>query len=172
MKKILFIVVLIFSILTTTTSAYAYFDEENTPVLTADERLYVLDPQLVTQNKYLIPESSLLGVNDTYTYTFKYEAIVENNVDLESEITNIVWSNSNLSDEELNALFNFEIQIDHIETVSISNGLFSQTTSGELVEISVNVSMNNIALLHNYDTQLGDDLSFSYLLTVSKVDEY
>ncbi len=167
MKKILFIVVLIFSILTTTETAFAYFDKENTPVLKADDRLYVLNPQLVTQNKYLVPEGAILGVNDTYHYTFKYEVIAEKGVDIDSSITKIIWNNSNLDDEELYQLFNFEINVINIKDTSISNGLLKETTDGELLEITVTVSMNNIALLHNYETELGDELSFNYLLTVS-----
>ena len=167
MKKILFIMVLVFSIFTTTETAFAYFEQENTPVLEADDRLYVLNPKLVSEGKYLVPEGAILGVNDTYYYTFTYEVIIEKGVELDSSISSITWNNSNLNDEELRSLFNFDFEIDHVKDVGISNGLLQETSDGELVEINVIVSMNDIALLHNYSTQLGDELTFSYLLTVS-----
>ena len=167
MKKILFIVVLIFSILTTTETAFAYFDKESTPVFNSDERLYVLNPQLITQNKYLVPEGSVLGMNDTYYYTYKYEVIVEKGVTLDSSISDITWNNSNLSNDELTQVFNYDISYNYIKDVNISNGLFQETTDGELIEITVLVSMNDLALFYNNELNLGDELSFSYIFTAS-----
>ena len=168
MKKILFVAVLIFCLLTTTQTAYAYFDDDRTTVLEASEQLYSLQPQLVNQGEFLIPLGSVLGEDDTYYYIFQYEAIIEDGVTLDSDLANVVWENSSFSEEELNELFNFDIQIDHLGDTSFSKGLLYERTEGEIVEITITVSMNNIDLLYNSNTTFGQELSFDYLLTVSK----
>ena len=93
--------------------------------------------------------------------------IIEQGVSLESEITNILWLNSNLNEESLNMLFNFDIEMSTIKEVTISNGIFNDSTLGELVQVTIVVSMNNISLLSDSETLLGQDLSFDYLLNVS-----
>ena len=172
MKKILFTAVLIFCFLTTTQTAYAYLEDDKVTVLEANEDYYVLTPQLVNQKENLIPLGAVLGENDTYYYTFKYQVIIEEDVFLASDIINTVWDNSNLSEDILSKLFNFDIQIDQLKNTNISQGFLQEQSTGKLIEITVTVSMNDIDTLYNNTTKMGQELSFDYLLTVSKTTNY
>ena len=168
MRKILFIVVLIFCLLTTTQTAYAYFDKDTIQVLNEDGELYKLTE--ISSNDYqeLIPQGSILGVNDTYTLTYKYEVYIEDGIHLDSQIDNIKWGEYLLNDSDLKEIYNFAIRIESLKDVELSQGLFTESTTGELLEITITVTMNDCENLNNIVTYYECDLSFDYLLTVSK----
>ncbi len=168
MKKMILVMVLIFCLLTTTQTAYGFFKQDEKIVIGTENEIYKIKQTMGNATNKLIPLGSVLKEGDTYYKTFKYEVYVEDGVNLESEITNIDLENSDYTSEELNLIFNFDMRIDHIKTVQISNGLFSDTTEGELVQITVTISMNNLEIIDNPSTMHGHNLSFSYLLRVSK----
>ncbi|AIO18865.1 hypothetical protein KQ51_00986 [Candidatus Izimaplasma bacterium HR1] len=168
MKKILFVVVLIFCLLTTTETAYSYFEEEKTPSLGDSGELYVISQSMIKNEGNLIPKGCVLGINDTYSIIFKYQLLVEGSVTLDSSVINLVWENSNLSEEELENVFNFDIKIDHIDDATSNRALFDNQNNDKLVEITIEVTMNSVPELVKYSAPFGDELSFTYLLTVSK----
>ena len=139
MKKILFVTVLIFCLLGTTQTAYGFYEKDKISVLNDQGVLYTINSSTTETTKNLIPMGSVLGINDTYAITYTYQVYIEKGITLDSKIADLTLSNT-----------------------------FSGQTNGELVEITIRVSMNNIEELHNITTNFSQNLSFSYLLTVSK----
>lgn len=168
MKKILFVSVLIFCLLASTQTAYAYFEQESIRVLDQDGELYQITENTNQSNKTLIPTGAILGVNDTYTLTYTYQVYVEKGVDLSSEVLNIKWGEHLLTDIDAENVYRFDVSVDHIKDVQISQGLFTENTTGELVEITVNITMNDVENIHDLMSNYGDVLTFDYVLTVSK----
>lgn len=168
MKKILFFAVLIFCLLGTTQKAYSYFDDSSITILNEDGELYIINETSNTTKKHLIPTGCILGDNDTYYVTYQYEVYIEKGINVESLVKNIVLEGSTLTDIELEQLFNFDITIDHVKDVTLSQGMFMDTTDGELLHITIEVTMNNMYYLNNSSTTFGHNLTFTYLLTVSK----
>lgn len=167
MKKILIVLVLIFSLFTTTEKAYSYFEENQTPTITNEDNLYVLNETLNTNEKSLIPTTSVLGVNDTHSIIFQYEIVVEKDITLTPDVLNLVLENSELQSQELNEIFNFYLRIDHKEDTVLREGLFTQSTEGEVVVLTVEITMNDTQYSEYFRTNLGDNLSFDCILTVS-----
>ena len=168
MKKIILVAVLIFSLLSSTEIAYSYFNDSSNQMLNEDNPLYVINQTIGNNSKNLIPKGSVLGVNDTYEITFKYEIVIEKGVNIESDITNAFMENTQYTSEELMTMFNFDVEFDHIEDITIKQGIFSDTTEGQLVNVCIKISMNNANDFNNSVLMLGGNLNFTYRLRVSK----
>jgi hypothetical protein len=169
MKKILFVVVLIFCLLGTTQTAYSYFDNEQVSILNEEGELYKITKSTSSQDRNLIPLGAVLGINDTYSYIYHYEVYVEKGMELQNTIDHLSLENSVLTDKELNEVFDFSITVDHVKDVELSNGLFEGKTAGELIHITIEITMNSVQEITLLSTNLGHDLSFTYLLTLSKI---
>lgn len=168
MKKILFVMVLIFCLLGTTGTAYSYYEDSQISVLNENGEMYKITKTTSTNEKNLIPMGSILGMNDTYSLVYNYEVYVEKGMEIQSEIEDLVLEDSNLTEEQLSEVFSFTMEVEHIKDVELSNGLFSESTEGELLHIRIEVTMNSLedTLLSSAD--FNNELSFTYLLTVSK----
>jgi hypothetical protein len=168
MKKLLFITVLIFCLLGTTQTAYSYFDSSTPTILNEDGQLYTIIESSNKSSKQLIPLGCILSEDETYYIIYQYDVYIEKGMNIESAVTNLALEGSSLNEEELNKLFNFDILIDHRKDVQLSHGMFYDNSNGELVHIIIEVTMNNIDDFNNSSTIVGQNLSFTYLLTVSK----
>lgn len=168
MKKIIFVTVLIFCLLSGTELAYSYFEESNDIVLDHENQLYTLDETFSSANQKLIPVGSVLKEMDTYYLVFKYEVIVEENMDLAASIENLSL-NDNISNlAYLSDVFTFDISFDHVENIQIGQGLFQDGKTAEKIEITVTISMNDIQDTQYYKDIYNSFLSYSLLLRVSK----
>ena len=168
MKKIIFVTVLIFCLLTSTEVAYSWFEEENNLVLNGENPLYTITQTVSNSYESLIPEDAILKDDDTYSITYQYEVIVEDGVSLETEITEVFFDENKSNFASLDGIFNFEFSLDHVETVNISNGWFSDTTIGEKVVISLTITMNNNEDIEQFSEVCYGNVNFTFVLRVSK----
>lgn len=167
MKKIITFMVLIFSLLATTQVGYSYFEESNGFVMSEENPLYVINQVSLDSTKSLIPTGARLGENDTYTITFTYEVTIEEGISLDTYIDNVALMNNSLNEDTLNEVFNFDITVDHKEYVTLDNGLFKEGYEGEVITITVDVTMNDLEFFEDYDLLYGENLTFSIVLSVS-----
>lgn len=167
MKKIIIVVVLIFLLLQSTQVAFAYFEEENEIILDENNQLYVINQTMSNNTELLIPQGAILTENETYVITYQYEIIVEQDMDIEAKIADLYLETDVMADE-IKQVFNFDISFDHIGTTNISNGFFSNETIGNIIVVTVEISMNNIEDFDYYLDIYSKEISFSFVLTLSK----
>jgi len=168
MKKMLLVLVLIFILLGTSQKVISFFEEDSEVILHEDNSLYQLNVTTNSDTSRLIPRTALLGVNDTYEIVYKYEVYVEDNVDLLSEIKNLQISDSSLEAQKINDLFNIEVSLEHIHDQQISTNSNGNEVNAHLVKIYLIFTMNDVKDTDLYAQVRGEEISFDYLLTISK----
>lgn len=167
MKKAMIIVVLIFSLFSTTEIAYSYFSETNDLVLTEDNPLYQLEKTANDSMYSLIPKTAFLGENDTHEITHRYQIYIEEGLNYDSEVYELKMNDSLITNEELEEIFLFKIDYKEVKTVQIDEGIFTDGTTAKLIEVTIKISMNEPK---DYDTYLmvaGKDLVYNFRLTVT-----
>lgn len=168
MKKLLFVTVLIFSLLITTQTAYAYWEDSDQVVIDESNQLYVIEETLSNSGLKLIPINAILKPGDTHEVFYTYSITVEESVDFDYGVENIKILNSTGKSVSLDDYFEFETTIDHYEKVRISNNLFGDDIYGYQYQISVKITMTHDDGTIDYRPIYGQQIGFSFFLRVSK----
>lgn len=166
MKKIVILVVLIFCLLPTTEYAYSFVNNQDSIVLNSDQSLYHFYEEINNENQTLIPIGALLKENDTYYLRYSYQVYIEEGMNYDVSIEDIKSSVSGISDEDLDQLFNFQVNVDQGVTVQTSSGLLTNSQSAYLVQITILVSMNDIPQFEQYDELMNNQIDFRISLHV------
>ena len=161
MKRIIVVMVLIFSLFSTLDIAYSYNIQQDN-IIGNEYSLYHFT-DTVNQSTNLIPVGAVLKENDTYYQTYVYTVYVEDDVDYTVYINDIFSNNTSISKNDLTNIFNIDIDFEQMGTITTYSSLLNQTTSVRELRITLTISMNNI---DNYDYNLIIDNDISFILTV------
>lgn len=169
MKNIIPILVLIFLILSGTTSVYSYWDDSQDIHLNEKDTFVVIEQAMSnSENNTLIPLGAIQTENDVYEIVFVYEVIVQNGYELETLIENIELSNQKYQDSKIDDLFTFTFGTKVIKNTSVSLNVFEEYNKDIKLQITISVSINNENSLEQLQLIQGEKIEFSVLLRVSK----
>jgi|GEM_PF-3675232 hypothetical protein len=138
MKRLVTLLVLMFFVFSGTMIIYASSITHD-DVLASPSDFYLVESKLVSpENATLVPIGTIRSVNNVYYIDFTYELVIKEGLALHSEVYELHFSDSSVSDEELREIFNFDI------TQSTSNELNTLVSNGDYQSVIVNVrvSMN------------------------------
>ncbi|MCF7926201.1 MAG: hypothetical protein K9L74_01305 [Candidatus Izimaplasma sp.] len=162
MKNILKSLVLIFLIFSTTTSIYASVVKDDNVYINETSDSYIINETLISDSKStLIPSNQVRTVNDVHTIQYEYELIVKDGLVLDAEIIDLVFSNSTVTEANLEAIFNFHIDIETVESLDYSEHLFEGKESAIRVIVSLSISMNEPSTHELYQQLAGGQLMFN-----------
>lgn len=167
MKKLIILVVLIFSLLSTVDYAYSYYNEETSYVVANEEGLYKLSEPVNKTQKALVPLGVVLGENETYYVTFEYTVYVEEDVDYEMYLSSIILNNE-ISTELPDELFNVEFTVDQVNTKPIKQALLGNSNTAVELLITATVSMNNLEDFNDYQLLWNKELDFEFTLDCTR----
>lgn len=161
MKNILLRIVLVFFVFTSSTAVYAQVESNDDLYIDEAGDFYLVEQQLVGQpGQSLVPRGVILGENDVYYIEYQYEAIVKEGMELQVLIEDLMFSNSNLTQEELEQVFYFDITMTPIEVLDYHEHMFSSVETAQRVEVTVQVSMELPETYELYQQIVGEQLTF------------
>lgn len=160
MKRILTNLVLIFFIFSSTTVVYASVKKDDV-VLDELSDLYIANEVLRSDsNATLIPEGAIQGVNDVYYIEYEYELIVKEGTNVYSDVRDVFMRTSDIDEETLMEVFNFEFTTEVIETLDYTEHLFGETIEANRVVVTLRISMNEPATYEIFEQIVGGQLQF------------
>ena len=160
MKRILTNLVLIFFIFSSTTVVYASVKSDDV-VLDELSDLYIANEVLRSDhNASLIPEGAIQGVNDVYYIEYEYELIVKEGTNVYSDVRDLFMRTSDIDEETLFEVFNFEFETEIIESLDYTEHLFGETISANRVIVTLRISMNEPTTYEIFEQIVGGQLQF------------
>jgi hypothetical protein len=165
MKKLFFSLVLMFFVLVGSVRVYGFYQDTKVTQLTEVKTHQLLTQNLITENgKNLVPQGSILGVNDTEQFVFEYQVFVQKDLKIEYFVNNLTINNEEVS-EDLSNLFNFDFQEVVIREDSIQTDLLTGSEQGYFVKVILTVSMNE-PTYEQYQLLANQAMNFDVLFTV------
>lgn len=162
MKKLFFSLVLIFFVFIGSVRVYGFYQDTKITQITEVNTHELLTQSLVTEgNKNLVPEGSILGVNDVEEVVFEYQVFVQNDLEIEYYVENLTINNQEINEDFIN-LFNFEFNQTILEEDSIQTNILLAREDGYYVNISLTLSMNE-PTYEQYQLIAGQAMSFDVI---------
>lgn len=160
MKRILTNLVLIFFIFSSTTVVYASVQKDDV-VLDELSDLYIANEVLRSdRNASLIPEGAIQGVNDVYYIEYEYELIVKEGTNVYSDVRDLFMRTSDIDEETLKEVFNFEFTTEVVESLDYTEHLFGETINANRVVVTLTISMNEPETYEIFQQIVGGQLQF------------
>ncbi len=154
-----------FFVFTSTMIVYASTITENN-VLNQPSDFYLINSTLKSnEDVKLVPITSVLGKGDVHYVTFQYELLVKEDLMLNAQVLNLSFSNNNITEEELQKIFNFDITM---QTVNEQTNIFHEENYQKII-VNVQVSMNEPDTVELMNKLINENLSFEmYFYVISK----
>ncbi len=163
MKKIILSLILIFFVSISTARVYGYIDDSKTSYISEDTTTIKIVEKMSSSNgKDLVPTGAILGINDTEEIIYTYKVFVQEGIDFEYYINNIKIDDEVLT-EDMESIFNFDLEIEQLEKENIQVDLFDEKIEGNYYIITVTLSMN-FPTEEQYNNIAGQQLSFEFLV--------
>ncbi|QMS84628.1 hypothetical protein [Candidatus Xianfuyuplasma coldseepsis] len=161
MKNILLRVVLVFFVFTSSTAVYAQVESNDDLYIDEAGDFYIVEQQLVGEpGQSLVPQGVILGENDVYYIEYGYQVIVKEGMELQVLIEDLLFSNSNVAQEDLEQVFHFDISTTVVETLEYYEHMFSGVDTAQVVDVTVQVSMELPGTYELYQQIVGEQLAF------------
>jgi hypothetical protein len=148
-----------FFVFTSTTFVYSEFKPTDGTVFASSSDQYVITKKLSGPSGVnLVPVGAIRGVNDVYYLDFTYDVYVKENLQLNVEVSNLSFSNKQITEEELQKIFNFDITLQNV--IDDQKNYLGNDTYVHKV-ITIRVSMNEPDSMELMENIIGGKLTYS-----------
>ncbi len=159
MKKLVISLVLIFLFSLSSVKIYAIAEDLNEPKLTEDKTEIIITQRTNSSiGKELVPEGTILGVNDVEEMTFTYTVFVQYGVQVDYYISDVKINDQDIS-SDISDLFNFSFETRISRNRHLQLEIFDETEAGYFMNITVILTMNE-PTNEQFDEIIGQELSF------------
>lgn len=161
MKNIMRSLVLIFFIFSSTTVVYSQIKKPDEVYLNAISDYYLVDEALVSNAaSTLVPVGAIRGLHDVYYVEYQYEVVVKKGMELQVSIEDLFFNQNDISQEDLQQTFQFDVTKTVTEELGYNDHLFAQDEVAQRIIVTVRVSMMEPSTNDLYDNLVGGQLMF------------